>query len=111
MSLNGIALNQLNHNVDFKKIEHRYMHKLLPGNFAILPTLSGTFIFALLGKADGIKKIMLQQDLFALHYIDYEDAVPLFDSLIFAENNAEWMQEKVRSFGFKTVRQFISWRR
>jgi hypothetical protein len=70
MSLSGIGLNKLNENVDFEAIENRYTHKLLKGNFAILPTRKGTHIFALLGKANGIKKIMTTNPLFGLHYID-----------------------------------------
>lgn len=109
MGLSGIELSKLNQHVDFKGIEVRYMHKLLKGNFAIIPSLTGTFIFALLGKPDGIKKIMTSQTLFGLHYIDYENYILKFDSDLYAENTLEWFKAQMKLNGFKEVRQFIRW--
>jgi hypothetical protein len=110
MSLSGIALNKLNENVDFNAVVDRYTHKLLKGNFAILPTRQGTYIFALLGKANGIKKIMTTNPLFGLHYIDYDDSVLAFDPLLHTENTQEWLKTQCKINGFREVKQFISWR-
>ena len=109
MSLAGIGLDILNAHIDFKAIELRYRHKLLRGNFAILPSRHGTHIFALLGKANGIKKIMTTQALFGLHYIDYENHEVKFDPAVHAENSSEWFQNQAKLNGFKAVKQFISW--
>ncbi len=109
MSLAGIGLDKLNEYVDFKAVELRFRHKLLKGNFAVLPTRQGTHIFALLGKVNGIKKIMTTQTLFGLHYIDYENHDLKFDPSIHAENSSDWFQSQAKVNGFKAVKQFISW--
>jgi hypothetical protein len=109
MSLLGTRMDKLNDNVDFKAVEIRYRHKLLKGNFAILPTNKGTYIFALLGKVNGIKKIMTTNPLFGLHYIDYENQTVLFDPSQHAENSQDWFKNQAKINGFKEVKQFISW--
>jgi hypothetical protein len=109
MSLSGVPLAKLNENVDFAAITSRYKHKLLRGNFAIVPSKSGTFIFALLGNAYALKKIMTTQTLLGLHYIDYANEVPKFDPKVFAENTLEWFQGQAKLNGFREVKQFIHW--
>lgn len=102
-------MDQLNENVDFQAIDTRYRHKLLKGNFAILPTRKGTYIFGLLGKVNGIKKIMTTNPLFGLHYIDYTDKTVLFDPGQHAENSQDWFKTQAKVNGFKEVEKFISW--
>ena len=110
MSISGTELFTLNENVDFDSVEVRYTHKLLKGNFAIVPTKQGTCIFALLGKPNAIKKIMTCNPLFGLHYIDREDHALKFDPTLYAENTLDWFRNQAKVNGFREVKQFISWK-
>lgn len=110
MSLAGIELVKLNENLDFEAIELRYRHKLLPGNFAIVPTRTGSCIFGMLGSPHYLKKVMTRNALFGLHWIDYENKGLKFDPTYHAEESRSWFQEQAKLNGFKEVKHFIDWR-
>ncbi|GEM_PF-3850066 len=109
MSLEGLELVKLNENLDFGAIAFRYKHKLLPGNFAIVPTRAGTCVFGMLGSPHFLKKVMTRNALFGLHWIDYENKGLKFDPTYHAENSQVWFQEQVKRNGFKEIKQFIHW--
>lgn len=109
MSLTGIELHKLNEHLDFGAVTQRFKHKLLPGNFALVPIRTGGYLFCLLGRPNFIKKIMIRQNLFGLQYIDYENKGQKFDPSYHAEDDLEWFLPQLKQNGFKEIKQFIRW--